>query len=352
MEFLASIIPGFRALRTPVAAGVLWILDVTILLITHHVHFHIKHADIVAANSLLPDWTGIVVLPIVLALAYLLGSVMMSLTGPVLNKLIDLYRSIMTRIAAPYRRSVSSRGHDWSRRPWRMYVDRLARRSDPISRSAHSLLCDYVISTLTDAGAPGAAAMMFPVEHLHDKLPHSSIQLSQVNPTQYQEYDRIQAEAEFRIAVVPSLVLTAVIIPVSLRWLLIVGVLACCLVLIVQSVSLTRTANDVLASATRAGYLEIPEMKSLASYLTDKGAAPGTDGAWIGAMIVGLDRRGFFEESDALMKEATELDQEYDVSQLASYLESTDSELAEQFKRRFYENRGIEVAKFKGTGVE
>ena len=352
VEFLASIIPGFRALRTPVAAGALWLLDIAILLISHHAHFHINHYDIVTANSLLPDWIGIVVLPIVLALSYLLGSVMMSLTCPVLRKIIDLYRSAMTQIAAPYRMSANSRGHDWHSRPWRMYIDRLARRSNPLSANAHSLLYDYAISTLTSVGAPGAAAMMFPASHLHDKLTHSAIQLSQVNPTQYQEYDRIQAEAEFRIAVVPPLILTSAIIPISLRWLLILGVAACCLVLLVQSVSLTRTANDVLASATRAGYLEIPEMKSLAAYLTDHSAAPGTVGAWIGAIIVGLDRRGFFEESGALIREATELDQEYDVSQLVSHLESTDPDLAEQYKREFYTNRRIEVGKFKGTGVE
>jgi hypothetical protein len=349
MGLLASVIPGFRTLRTPVAAGVLWIFDIAIFMILHHVHFHIKHSLIVSASTLFPDWFGIVILPIVLAGAYLLGSVMISLTGPVLGKVIDVYRSVLTHIALPYRQSMLSRSA--MRISWRRRVDRFARRSYQISINAHSLLYDYVISALADTGTTGIAAMMFPVENLHDKLIQCAAQLSQVAPAQYQEYDRIQAEAEFRLAVVPPLVVASFLAPISYRWILILGSGIFSLVLLTQSVSLNRKANDILASAARLGYLEIPEVKSLSSYLANIDPKPESDGAWIGAIILGLNRRGFFDEADALIQEATELDQESDVAQLMSYLDSHDGDIAGEFERAFSRNRGIEVRDFKGTGA-
>jgi hypothetical protein len=193
--------------------------------------------------------------------------------------------------------------------------------------------------------------MLFPVGSLHEKLIQGGTQLSQANPTQYQEYDRIQAESEFRLAVVPPLIAGSFLVPISLRWLLILGIGISSLVLLTQSVSLNRRANDMLASATRLGYLEIPDIKSLSGYLANINPPPDSDGAWIGAIIVGLNRRGLFDEADALIKESTELDQESDVAHLVSYLDSSDGEIAEQFKREFLRNRGVEAHKFKGTGV-
>jgi hypothetical protein len=352
VDLLASIIPGFRALRTPVAAGVLWTIDIVVFLISHHTHFHIDHSDITTVNALLPDWSGLVALPIILAASYLLGSVMMSLTGPILEKVVDLYRSVLTRAAVPYRKNEASRFREPGRYPWRKRFDKLARRSYLISINAHSLLYDYVISALTDAGAPGAAAMMFPVDHLHDKLVNCASQLSQVNPTQYQEYDRIQAEAEFRVAVIPPLIVTSCLAPISHRWALILAVAIGSLVLLVQSVSLNRTANEILAAATRVGDLKIPEIKSLSTYLASLDRQPTSDGEWIGAIIIGLNRRGFFEEADALIAESTELDQQSDVEELLRYLSALDNQTAEQFKREFHENRRIQVHEFKGTGAQ
>jgi hypothetical protein len=351
VDILASVIPGFRALRTPVTAGVLWIINIVVILVSHRVHIHIKHSMLVTANSLSPNWFGIVALPVILAAAYLVGSVMISLTGSILRKVIDLYRLALTRIALPYRQNMTSRSRDFTRHSWRRRIDRLARRSDLISINANSLLYDYVITALADAGATGTAAMMFPVENLHDKLIQCAAQLSQVAPAQYQEYDRIQAEADFRLAVVPPLLVASCIVPVSYRWFLILGTVIFSLVLIAQSVSLNRKAIDILASAARLGYLEIPEIKSLSSYLTNVDPPPGGDGAWIGAIIIGLNRRGFFDEADALIQESTELDQKSDVAQLMSYLESYDDEVGEQFKRAFLKNRGTEVYDFKGTGA-
>jgi hypothetical protein len=350
MNILASVIPGFRALRTPVAAGVLWIFDIVVVLISRHIHLHIKHSAVVTANTYFPNWFGIVALPIILAVAYLVGSVMISLTGPILRKTIDFYRSILTRIALPYRRNMSSRSRDLAWRPWLKRVDRLARRSYLISINANSLLYDYVISALADSGVPGTAAMMFPVENLHDRLIQCSAQLSQVAPAQYQEYDRIQAEADFRLAVVPPLLAASCIIPVGYRWLLISGTAIFSLILLSQSVSLNRKANDILASAARLGYLEIPEIKSLSTYSTEIDPLPN-DAAWIGAMMIGLNRRGFFDEADALIQESTELDQESDVAQLIDYLDSHDDRIGEQFKRAFLKNRGIEARNFKGSAA-
>jgi hypothetical protein len=351
VDFLASVIPGFRTLRTPVIAGVLWILDVSILLISDHVHFRIKHSTIVAANTLFPNWAGIVALPIVLAAAYLLGSVMISLAHPVLEKIIDVYRWTLTRIARPYQINMRSRFREPGKYPWRKRIDRLARRSYPISMNAHGLLYDYVISVLTNAGATGTAAVMFPVESLYEDLIQCAAQLSQVNSTQYQEYDRIQAESEFRLAVVPPLIVGSFLVPISLRWLLIFGIGVSSLILLTQSVSLNRRANDMLASAARLGYLEIPDMKSLSSFLANISPPPDSDGAWIGAIIVGLNRRGLFEEADVLIRESTELDQESVVASLMRYLDSSDGDIAEQFRREFLRLRGVEVHKFKGTGV-
>ena len=79
------------------------------------------------------------------------------------------------------------------------------------------------------------------------------------------------------------------------------------MILLFQAVGQMRHSNDILANAVYLGYVSIPMVQSVTEYLSQLNPPPAQTGAWIGAMTQGLWQRGFFEESESMLYEVAEL---------------------------------------------
>lgn len=194
---------------------------------------------------------------------------------------------------------------------------------------------------LAKVGVPGSAAMMFPLDVVLDSLSLTAPQLSQTAETQYQEYDRVRSEAQFRVAVVPPIIALAAVLPTNGKpWIIIAAVFAS-LILLLQAVGQERNAMDILANAAYLGYITVPMVQSITEYLSglsDRLAVSGLSnqltelGEWLGAIVHGLWERGYFEEADLMLHELAELNED-DLFVLRQYLEHHEPEQANTLNR-------------------
>jgi hypothetical protein len=180
---------------------------------------------------------------------------------------------------------------------------------------------------LAKVGVPGTAAMMFPLDEVLSSLSFTASQLSQTAETQYQEYDRVRSEAQFRVAVVPPVIALAAVLPTNGELWIPIAVVFAGLILLLQAVGQERQSMDILANAAYLGYVTVPMVQSITEYLSGLPSQPEKVGEWMGAMVQGLWERGYFEESEAMLYELAELN-EVDLSDLRQYLEDHQPDIA------------------------
>ena len=323
LGILGTIIPGFRSLRTPVAAGVMWLCFAVILVATNGRHLHLDSSAIASLGKILPSWFITVALPTVIAVSYVLGSVAAGITSIIVR---SAGRRIQGFIANLPRRINSEH-----RRTWHLAF-RVDRESRPVSILARSLVIDAVVTTLVEAGAPSTSALIFPFDSAIDDLALNAAQLSQTASSEYQEYDRIKAESEFRVAIVPPLIALAAVLPLKSRpWLIIIALIASA-TLLLQAVAQLRKSNDILANAVNLGYIKLVKVNAVAEYLRNMKQAPESEGQWIGAIIVALGSRGFYDEADSAVHELLEFEPNIRKAAVA-YLKDHDKSAANYFAR-------------------
>jgi hypothetical protein len=314
MNILSSIIPGFRELRSPVAAGLLWLAVIVTLLVTHHVVL-IPHSTATASlRHISSTFAAAFFTSVILASAYLIGSVMMSVTKPIINVAGGMLRRGLLGIFR------LANANLFDKRSSRRMIVNLEARTRRISVSARGLVIDSVTKSLGDIGVPGPAALIFPATQVLDTLSFSAPQLSQTAPTQYQEYDRTRSEVEFRLAIVPPMVLLAAIAPINGRAWIATGTILAGLILLFQALYQERRANDILANAAYLGYVVLPMVQTVAAYLS-RIKHPQNDGEWMGAIIAGLANGAYFEASEAVLHELAEFNIE-DLSDAQAYLQA------------------------------
>jgi hypothetical protein len=166
---------------------------------------------------------------------------------------------------------------------------------------------DYILAALTGAGASTHAALLYPFEGAIRSVPDNAIQLAQTAPTQYQEYDRLQAEADFRFSVIPPLLVIGCILPWGVPVSIAAAVIASA-ILFSQAVSQTRKAVEVIALSMFQGYASMVPVKLLAEYFRSLDPQPGSDGEWAAEVAIGLGRYGFAEEANVVAHSLHELE--------------------------------------------
>ncbi|GAA4899947.1 hypothetical protein GCM10023405_20360 [Streptomonospora salina] len=181
---------------------------------------------------------------------------------------------------------------------------------------------------------PAGASLMFPVERAVNDLPYGAPQLSEVAPTQYQDYDRAKNEAELRMGIVPALVFLSFVVPLNGRPWVIIITGAMCAVLLVQSTAQSRSAYNILANAAYLDYITIPVAQAVADFLDNLAPRirPENEGQWIGSFVWALQQRGFFEEVDDALHEMLHLDESIR-GDAQAYLEVHDHDSADTFAR-------------------
>lgn len=132
--------------------------------------------------------------------------------------------------------------------------------------------------------------MMYPIETLSSNIRFSAAQLATTAPTQYQEYDCLRSEVEVRVAVAPPLVALAIVLTVRPRGVALVGTILVSALLLLQAAKNTRAVSNILANAAYLEQLKIPSLEGLAAELEKLDPKPQTTGAWLGAMIIALEK--------------------------------------------------------------
>jgi hypothetical protein len=326
MTILSSIVPGVRELRTPLTSGLLWLAVIVVFGVTHHIILIPPSGVEIELRHLSSIFAAVLFVPAILTGALLLGNVMTALTDPLLcilgrwarDSILHLFDSILNS------GRVSPRGYI------RRQKNRFASRTRTVSNSARGLVMEANSRALAKVGVPGSAAMMFPLDEVINSLSFTAPQLSQTAETQYQEYDRVRSEVQFRLAIVPPIIALAAVLPTSGKpWVLIAAVVAG-LILLLQAVGQERQSMDIVANALYLGYVTVPMVQSISEYLSGLPSPPEELGEWLGVMAQGLWERGYFEEADEMMNELAHLN-EVDLLVLRRYLAHHQPEIAITF---------------------
>jgi hypothetical protein len=329
MNLLATIIPGFRSLRTPVAAGLMWLSFAVILAASRNGHLHFDSATTDSLDKAFPDWFNTVGIPTVVAVSYVLGSVAVGITSVVTHR---LGRATLRAV-----RWLADKVNPRHKTAWHLAYriekdDYASQHPYEKSRNRHHS------QTLVNAGTPSESALIFPFDSSIETLALNAAQLSQTAPAQFQEYDRLKAESEFRVAIAPPLIALAVVVPLGLRpWMVIVAVIASA-TLLIQALVQGRRSNDVLANAAYLGFIKLVQPNSVAEYLRGLESAPEGDGQWIGAVISGLREMGLYGDSDNAIHELLEYEPRIRKAAV-DYLKVHEKESADLFARLMREQR-------------
>jgi hypothetical protein len=247
MSILSSALPGFRDLRAPLIAGYLWLLFGWLLA---DPDFDREHAEGLLRSLLdLADTAGdLATAAAVSVAAYLVGAVSRELSA----LLATTTRRLVTSLAALQVR--------WSRSPFplpprfrfgrRVYVTLnlvLGERTQAARVSADRLrdMVDQQAVLLRDAADDAVQALR---EGLQRELEFPATLLVGEQPATFAEADRLRAEGELRLAVVPPMVALVALLTVdSSDWWL--ATLPALLLLLVQGIRREDDARSVVAGA-------------------------------------------------------------------------------------------------------
>lgn len=101
MNLLSAVLPGFRALRPPIVAGFLWISNAIVFILVNHVKIPMDQPAFNTFTKLFPGWINLTAIPVAATVAYLVGSVMVGLTDPIVLAIESLYRHLVQKLHLP-----------------------------------------------------------------------------------------------------------------------------------------------------------------------------------------------------------------------------------------------------------
>jgi hypothetical protein len=182
MPVLSALVPGFRELRTPLAVGAAWGVVLLLILRDNPPHFVERTLE---ALSLLPDALA---LPLILGGVYLVGVLAVGIQ----DILVEALRGLELRI----RRRVTPES-----------------RAGRISPGFSIKAIESVNTGLRERLRPTSelVAQVAPFELVLDEFDIAAIGLNKEAPEQYQQYDRLRSEGEFRKSIIAPIVALAAI---------------------------------------------------------------------------------------------------------------------------------------------
>lgn len=246
MSFLASVMPGVRQLRTPLIVGAAWLLVVYLALSPSWGSTLSKYRRL---RDLWDDVTAIETVYLLAALAvvaYVLGvcvGPLAELATRVMARLVSVVAPRMERLKSPLLA------------PWRRALGR--RRAEHLVRGP---VFDAVGVRFAEAGLPADCHMIFPVDMLLDRLESVALQLWKKAPDQYQESDRIVAEADFRSGLSLPAMISSCILGFQIAWWCAVPGLVIGVVLLLQAEELRAERRALLANAIYQGLASFPSL--------------------------------------------------------------------------------------------
>ncbi len=302
---LASLLPGLRELRAPFTSGVLW-LAVVYFAAPGFVDQVGAIGSSLSADLSALNLNELVAPAAIVAFAYLLGLVAQGTVTPLVKAGGSLVMRLVDLVEARRGYATEDRRAVYRRPKWFFSLpQRFELHAWPLNLAGRSLMIDAINSRLSGVGMPSRAAMCFPYDSVIRGLKYMAPQLTSSAPAQFQEYDRLRAEVELRVAVVPALLALSFVVPLEPRPVAVSGAIFICIVLSLQVGKGVRESSNLLANAAYLGYLKSPSLEGLAAELESlKNNKPYSDGGWIAAMVTALDKLGLYDEASAVAAEA------------------------------------------------
>lgn len=224
---LASVVPGLREIRAPLAAGYLWLIAAW-LLVANYVAPESRATGLLARAYDLKHAVGAIGLGVAISfVAYLIGSVTEPLAKTAYGRLNHLRR----RRRPPYlSRSVPGHVLDVAMERVVLAVDDVRRHGgDPMSVPHPDVaMARREVTRLLPEEDPEDLHSTFMIElseiigrEIVEEMDLAQTRLIGAEPELYSEVDRLKAESDLRFAILPPLlVLTAILVAEgSLYWL-------------------------------------------------------------------------------------------------------------------------------------
>lgn len=164
---------------------------------------------------------------------------------------------------------------------------------------------DAIAEAYRRGKVPVDAALQYPVEAVIDRLDVTSLQLWHSAPTQYQEYDRLRAEAAFRVGVALPLAAASLIGGVLISGVLgfsigAIGLLGA-FVMVIQARVLDHRRDVLMATVISQGLVHDSLLESVVAELERLKLPSGKEYASFHhalALAVAFDKVGAYEYSD------------------------------------------------------
>lgn len=329
MSLITSILPGLRDLRAPIAAGSLWLVTAALLLIPHEEKLSKAFSEETRFVHDLDSWNG-TILPLAFPFAaYVVGIILVGTSRSMLRlTLLPLRRIIRFGRSSHDRgiiRATNSRGDALTaasvdastsipaNNSPPLEADRSWRKQwiSPVHRVAsaffhHSARLRSMVALLSGEGrgrmrltvrraleqCPAQIRDIFPVAAAIRDFPATILALSKESPEQFQEVDRIRAEADFRFAISPPVATIVFILAHGTTWWL-ATLGAGPVLLLWQHLRLRQEANDLLATAIYLGYTQSPILKAVTNQVVQQSQAgwdhilnePNGPAKWVAATL-------------------------------------------------------------------
>ncbi|MFC4554179.1 hypothetical protein [Georgenia faecalis] len=278
MTFLSSLLPGVRDLRTPFAVGALWVLAVTLLVYPSNEELR-KFSVIESAEGVFAALPATVQISCLCFGVYLAGMLAHGL-GVWLGQWL-IARPVITRLNED--------------------VGRLLGQENPRVTFLVQSAINARLRPISDV-----LASLVPAGFVMDEFDLASLRLNKENPEQYQQYDRVRAEGEFRLGV--SMPLLAALLVVGFLLPPWPGAAVCILgfgaaiVILVQGLQHRRQADEYMASSIYFGHTSTPMFDALVESAKSElpprpDRMPGQELAWFCDFLAArnsLDRYGEF----------------------------------------------------------
>ncbi|KAB1865079.1 hypothetical protein [Microbacterium algeriense] len=253
MNLLATVMPGFREARIPLTVGALWVLAAFLFLGPAWDAV----SDMIPGLRWLTEQLAAVPLVYIIGgltfAAYLIGLALQPLSVGVARWLLrPFYRA---QFADAYPEGKLARA-----------VFRFVRRRIDVSEYLGPV-GDAVMSVYVAAGLPASMALHYPNERLVARFDATALQLWKAAPDQYQEYDRLRAERDFRRAIWLPLGATAASLGLLLSWWIGLLPMIVGLALLYQSWQTDHRRAVLMANALFQGLVQDAELKSMVRIL-------------------------------------------------------------------------------------
>jgi len=239
VSFFSTLLPGLRELRAPLAAGTVWAL--ALLLVSLRADFN-AFGSLETMGHTVPQDLHILLLA---GAVYVLGLVAIGIEGYLFDKWLN--NGVRRRIRR----------------------NRLQRRPDQIFIGEEPKARTMIVSAIEDRVRPLSEFLVSatPKEIVEGEMDLAAMRLSKEAPDQYQQYDRLRAEADFRRALAFPLLAFGVALALHQPWQ--VGLVTVALSAMVagllrsQAREQRETAEELLASAIYFKFTTTPLLETL-----------------------------------------------------------------------------------------